>query len=193
MVGKISMQNHLAELAGGVHLLADRTDVNPDRIFALTNSEGCIHALNYQIGDGSPRFAGLVLTSAPARPVGVIGRSQIAAQLAGVAGGDQTLATYDDAIRQFTSGGQVDISESLPEGVRLLLKSLASPVNQPFSRELWVADVSQLLRQVDVPVLIVLGKKDVQVNWQSDGEIFDEIVKEKPNAQVTYMRTQIMC
>ena len=187
MVGKISMQSHLDELAGGVRLLASRTDVNPDRIFALTNSEGCIHALNYQIAGSAHRFAALVLTSAPARPVGVVGRSQIAAQLAAMPGGGQILAAYDEAIRQFTTGEQVDISESLPEGVRLLLKSLSSPVNQPFSRELWFADVSQLLSQVSVPVLIVLGKKDVQVNWQSDGELFDAITRKQSNVQVAYI------
>jgi len=45
LMGKISMQGHLEELAGGVRLLAGRADVDSGRIFALTNSEGCIHAL----------------------------------------------------------------------------------------------------------------------------------------------------
>ncbi len=49
MAGKISMQSHVDELAGGVRLLASRKDVNPAQIFVLTNSEGCVHALNYQI------------------------------------------------------------------------------------------------------------------------------------------------
>ena len=48
MMGKISMQSHLDELAGGVRLLADRQDVDSSRIYVLSNSEGCIHALNYQ-------------------------------------------------------------------------------------------------------------------------------------------------
>src|SRR5512139_1391148 len=48
LLGKISLQSHLEELAGGVRLLASRRDVDPKRLFALTNSEGCIHALNYQ-------------------------------------------------------------------------------------------------------------------------------------------------
>src|SRR5512135_1017995 len=48
LLGKISMQSHREELAGGMHLLATRSDVDPKRLFALTSSEGCIHALNYQ-------------------------------------------------------------------------------------------------------------------------------------------------
>ena len=52
----------------------------------------------------------------------------------------------------------------------MLLKSLETPVNLPFARELWTADAAPLLRQVDVPVLVIIGKKDLQVDWQADGE-----------------------
>jgi hypothetical protein len=27
-----------------------------------------------------------------------------------------------------------------------------------------------LLRHVDIPVLVIIGKKDLQVDWQDDGE-----------------------
>ncbi len=186
MAGRISIQSHRDELAGGVRLLSGNPAVDRSHIFSLTNSEGCIHALNYQIDGEGPRFAGLVLTSAPARPVGAVGRSQIAAQVASLPGGVDILAAYDEAIRQFTSGGQVDINESLPEGIQMLLKSLASPVNQPFSRELWVADVALILPKVDVPVLILLGKKDIQVDSRSDGPIFDRIARQHSNIHVAY-------
>jgi len=76
MAGRISMQSHLEELAGGVALLASREDVNPARIFVLTNSEGCVHALNYQTQRDGPLFAGMVLTSAFARATGGLARSQ---------------------------------------------------------------------------------------------------------------------
>lgn len=59
---------------------------------------------------------------------------------------------------------------SLPEGVRMLLQSLETPVNLPFARELWVADAAAMLTQVRVPVLVVIGQKDIQVDWQADGE-----------------------
>jgi pimeloyl-ACP methyl ester carboxylesterase len=86
LAGKVSMQGHLEELAGGVQSLAARQDVDARRLFALANSEGCIHALNYQIQARDLPFAGLVLTAAPARPIGVVARSQITAQLAAVPG-----------------------------------------------------------------------------------------------------------
>jgi uncharacterized protein len=186
MQGKISQQGHLEELAGGVKLLAGREDVDSRRLFALTNSEGCLHALNYQIQAAGPRLAGLLLTSAPARPVGVVAHSQIAAQLAAVPGGEQMLAAYDRAIQDFLAGKEVYIDPSLPEGLRNMILSVTSPINQPFSRELWMADVAELLPKIDCPVLVLLGKKDIQVVWQLDGPIFDEMVKKQANLRVAY-------
>ena len=192
MLGKISMQAHLEELAGGVKLLAGRDDVDSRRLFALTNSEGCIHALNYQIqaadpqlGAG-PRLAGLLLTSAPARPIGVVAHSQIAAQVVSVPGGEQMLAAYDQNIQDFLAGREVKIDPALPEGLRNMIQSVIAPINQPFSRELWMADVAELLPKIDCPVLILLGKKDIQVVWQTDGPIFDELVKSLPNVKIAY-------
>ena len=33
-----------------------------------------------------------------------------------------------------------------------------------------MADAARLLGQVDVPVLVIIGKKDIQVDWVADGE-----------------------
>jgi fermentation-respiration switch protein FrsA (DUF1100 family) len=187
LMGKISEQGHLEELAGGVRLLAGRDDVDSRRLFALTNSEGCIHALNYQIqAAAGPRLAGLLLTSAPARPIGVVAHSQVAAQLAAVSGGEQMLAAYDTAIQDFMAGREVKIDPSLPEGLRNLILSVSAPINQPFSRELWMADVAELLPRVDCPVLVLLGKKDIQVVWELDSPIFEELIKKQANVKLAY-------
>jgi hypothetical protein len=45
------MQSHADELAGAVRTLASQTYVTDGRIFALGNSEGTLHALNYQLRD----------------------------------------------------------------------------------------------------------------------------------------------
>jgi hypothetical protein len=49
LIGKFSMQSHLDELMGAVRTLAGQSCVRKGRIFALTNSEGALHALNYQL------------------------------------------------------------------------------------------------------------------------------------------------
>jgi len=170
LIGKLSMQSHVDELAGAVRTIASQVYVRSDRIFALANSEGALHALNYQIHDPVIPFAGIVLTAPPGRPVGAVARSQLAAQASSIPNGDALLALYDQAITHFLAGEPINPDPALPEGVQLLLKSLETPANLPFARELWTADASPLLKQVNVPVLIIIGKKDIQVDWQADGE-----------------------
>src|SRR5579872_823078 len=170
MIGKMSMQSHVDELAGAVHILASQEYVQDDRIFALANSEGTLHALNYQLHSPAIPLAGLVLIGPPGRPVGMVARSQLAAQAASVPNGEALLALYDAAIARFLASEPLAPDPALPEGVQMLLQSLETPANLPFARELWMADAAPLLKQVDIPVLVIIGKKDLQVDWQADGE-----------------------
>jgi alpha-beta hydrolase superfamily lysophospholipase len=170
LMGKLSMQSHLDELSAAVQTLAKHVYIRRDRIFALANSEGTLHALNYQLRSPAIPLAGLVLIGPPGRPVGVVARAQLAAQAAAAPNGDALLALYDEAIARFLAGEPVAPDAALPEGVQMLLRALETPANLPFARELWMADASPLLAQMDIPVLVVIGKKDLQVDWQADGE-----------------------
>jgi hypothetical protein len=186
LAGRVSMQSHVDELAGGLAYLVDQNYVDNQKIFVLANSEGCIHALNYQCQGNEPAFAGMILTAPPARPVGLVAHEQLAAQLDPVPGGDKWLASYDSAIADFVAGREVKVDESLPEGVKNLLMGTTKPVNQPFVRELWTIDPARLLRKIDVPVLVVIGKKDLQVNWQVDGSIIEAISETHKNIKIVY-------
>ncbi len=170
LIGKMSMQSHVDELTGAVRALTSQDYVRDDRIFALANSEGTLHALNYQIHNPAIPLAGLVLIGPPGRAVGIVARSQLAAQAASVPNGDALLALYDAAIARFQAGEPMAPDPVLPEGVQMLLQALESPANLPLARELWLAEAASLLRQVNVPVLVIIGKKDIQVDWQADGE-----------------------
>jgi pimeloyl-ACP methyl ester carboxylesterase len=170
LIGKISMQSHVDELVGAVRTMASQVYVRDGRIFALTNSEGALHALNYQVRSPAIPFAGLVLTAPPGRAVGTVARSQLAAQTAGIPNREALLSLYDAAIARFLAGESIAPDPVLPEGFQTLLKSLETPANLPFARELWMADATSLLRQVNVPVLVIIGKKDIQIDWQADGE-----------------------
>jgi fermentation-respiration switch protein FrsA (DUF1100 family) len=186
MAEGIGLQSHVEEVAGGVNLLAGRPDVDPARIFALTNSEGCVHAINYQIQPTGLPFAGMILTSAFARAAGVLARSQIAAQLAAIPGGDAMLAAYDAAIADFLAGRPVQLDEKLPDGLRQMIQGMVQPVNQRFIRELWVFNPVARLAEVHVPVLVVLGKKDIQVDWQVDGALFDSFAQAHDQIRIVY-------
>jgi hypothetical protein len=168
LIGAITMQSHVDELAGAVRTLAEQQSVSRERIFALGNSEGTLHALNYQVDDPAIPFAGLVLTGPPGRPVGAVARSQLAAQAKGIPNGEQLLGLYDAAVARFLAGEPAAPDPALPESVRNVIASLESPYNLPFARQLWTADAAAPLKKVRVPVLIIIGKKDLQVDWQAD-------------------------
>ena len=184
LAGRISMQSHLDELIGAVDTLCSDGDVDPTRLFVLTNSEGAIHALHYQLQATNRRFAGLVLTGAPGRSVGQVARSQLLAQAANLENGGLLMSKYDAAIAAFMAGEPVTPDPSLPEGMRVLLLSLTSPVNLPFSRELWSSDPAALIAKVTEPVLVVIGKKDIQVDWQADGGALENAAA--PGGNVTF-------
>jgi pimeloyl-ACP methyl ester carboxylesterase len=170
LIGALTMESHVDELAGAVRTLSEQQGVRRDRIFALGNSEGTLHALHYQIHDPAIPLAGLVLVGPPGRSVGAVARSQLAAQAKSFPNGDQLLALYDTAVARFLDGEPAAPDPALPEGVRNLIAALENPYNLPFARELWTADAAAPLTEVRVPVLIVIGKKDLQVDWQADAE-----------------------
>lgn len=186
LMGKISMQSHLEELQGAVDMLRERSDVDIDRIFALANSEGTIHTVNYQLQAGEKKLAGLILTGVPGQSMGDLTRAQIAAQLAAVPGVDDIMALYDQAISDFEKNGTMDPDESLPEGIKQFLLSLVNPANMPFTQEIWTVDIAPDLKSIDEPVLIIIGKKDIQVDWQVDGSKLEAAAEEKDNISFAY-------
>lgn len=186
LIGKISMQSHLDELSGAVETLIATGKIDADCVFALTNSEGAIHALNYQLQAKSHRFKGLVLTGAPGRAIGVIARSQIQAQVNALPNAEAIMKSYDAAVADFAVGKPISPDASLPEGIRMVLLSLASPMNLPFSRELWMYNPVEYIGKVDVPLLVVIGKKDVQVDWQADGGALEAATAQNPAVSYVY-------
>ena len=146
----------------------------------MANSEGTLHALNYQIRDPKISLAGLVLIAPPGRSVGSVARTQIAAQVANLPNGDAVLALYDEAIARFLAELPIAPDPSLPTGIQALLGGLAAPINLPFARELWATSGAPLLGAVNVPGLVVIGKKDIQVDWQADGEPLERAARDRP-------------
>jgi hypothetical protein len=186
LVGKISMQSHVEELAGAIRTMAAHQRVRADRVFALGNSEGTLHALNYQLHSPAIPLAGLILTGPPGRAVGAVARSQLAAQAAGIPNGVALLGLYDAAIARFLAREPINPDPALPDGVKILLQSLETPANLPFARELWTADAATLLSGVSVPVLVIIGKKDVQVDWQADGKPLQRSAAERKDVTFVF-------
>jgi len=185
MLGKISMQSHIDELEGAFETLATTSGLEPTNIFALTSSEGAIHALNYQLQSIDKKFKGLVLTGAPGRSIGQVARSQADALLSSLLEGDTIMKHYDDAISAFLEGKRVVPDTSLPEQLRNLLIGLDSPANLPFTRELWSYNLSDAIAKVSEPIIVIIGKKDIQTDWDADGKALE--IASEMNGNVTFV------
>ncbi len=185
LIGKISMQSHQDELAGAVQTLL-ASGKAPKGVFALTSSEGEMHALNYQLQTKCNRFRGLVLTGAPGRAICDVVQTQIQTQLKTLPNGEALIQSYNAAVTDFAAGKPMNVDPALPEFARNLLMALTVPVNLPFAKEFWLYNPAQYIGKVDVPVLVVIGKKDVQVDWQLDGAPLEAATKGKVDVTFVY-------
>ena len=186
LTGQISMQSHLDEVQGAVDMLFSSADVDRNRVFVLTNSEGAVHALNYQTRAEGPRFSGLVLTGAPGRSIAEVAKTQIQTMCSALPNSDRLMQLYEKAVSDFETGRAVEPDPALPDGAKQLLLSLSAPANLPFARELWVTDISPWLRNINKPVLVVIGKKDIQVHYKLDGGRLEGAAKGKTNIAFVY-------
>lgn len=50
---------------------------------------------------------------------------------------------------------------SLPDSIKMVLAGFEAPANLPFARELWIESASDSLAKVQIPVLVLIGAKDV--------------------------------
>jgi pimeloyl-ACP methyl ester carboxylesterase len=180
------MQTHVDELKGAVETLVAEKNVDKNSLFVLTNSEGAIHAVNYQLQAESNRFRGLVLTGAPGRAVGEVGRSQIFGQIKYLPNSETLMKPYDEAIAEFLADRPMVLDPSLPEGIRRLLSSLENANNLPFARELWNYSLPEHIARVDQPMLVVIGKKDLQIDWRVDGEALENATVQKAAVSFAY-------
>ncbi|HYB04848.1 MAG TPA: hypothetical protein VED17_10315, partial [Nitrososphaerales archaeon] len=149
--GKISMRSHIEELTGAVQTLLSEDNVDQLKAFVLTNSEGSIHAVNYQLQAKTHRFAGLVLTGAPGRAIGDVSRTQISAQTKALANAEILMKHYDEAIADFVASRPIVIDPSLPEAIHPFFRALENPTNLPFARELWSYSLAEHISGINEP------------------------------------------
>lgn len=120
----------------------------------LGHSEGGLVALVAAQAAG-PSLCGLVLVAAPGRPMGVVLREQLRANLADASVLDDALAAIDALER----GERVDVAGLDPS----LQGMFFSAAVQDFLIDAFARDPAALIADVKLPVLIVQGGADLQV------------------------------
>jgi pimeloyl-ACP methyl ester carboxylesterase len=185
LVGKISMESHLDELQGAVDALVARADVDAKKIYVIGNSEGTVHALNYQL-TRQPKFAGLILTGTPGRSLADVTRGQVAQQVASLANAKEIMAGYDKLMADFMAGKPFVADPAVPEGINTFFQGLYAPINLPFTREFFDIDASPLLSKIEAPTLVMIGKKDIQIDYLLDGGPLEAAAKGMNNITFSY-------
>ncbi|MFE6734012.1 alpha/beta hydrolase [Microbacterium sp. NPDC057650] len=169
LIGKMSMQSHLDELVAAVGALVAQEGVDAAHIVGLGNSEGCLHVLHYATTAQRVPLAGIVLAAPPGRSIGAVLLTQLRTQLGLVPGGADLMPLVEQAAARYSAGEPMAPDAGLPEPVRMVLSSFETPANLPFARELWAEDATDALPEVRIPVLVVIGRRDVQVDAELDG------------------------
>jgi len=170
LLGRISLASHLEEIAGAVEMLLAQPYVDPERIYLLSHGEGALHALNYHLQHGEP-IAGLVLTGPPGRSMADLFVEQINRQFEGLPGGEKIVPGLEELIADFLAGDPFEPHPDVPIALNDMVSTWHDPRNLPFMREILPLDPADLLPQATVPALVVIGGKDIQVDWQVDGAL----------------------
>jgi hypothetical protein len=95
--------------------------------------------------------------------------AQLRLQLGASPDGDDMLNEITASIRRYSAGEAMNPVPGLPDPVKIVLQSFDAPANLPFARELWATNTVDLLSCVDIPTLVLIGRKDVQVDAHVDG------------------------
>ena len=185
LAGNLSFQSYRDELTSAVDYLAAQPGIDPTRVFVLANSEGTLHAMNYQASGPAIPFAGLILTGAPGEPIAAVVRRQVDQNaLSAAPDRDELLARWDEAMAAFIGGDPAQLDPTLPEYAQGMWSALTAPANQPFMAEFMAARPADLLAATTAPVLVIIGQKDVQSNWQLDGAALEAAAG--PNVTFSY-------
>jgi pimeloyl-ACP methyl ester carboxylesterase len=175
------MRSHLDELVAAVAALAGHNFLDPKRVVGFGNSEGCLHVLHYATSEQAIPFAGVILASPPGRPMGEVLLSQLALQLGSLPVGSDLLTKVEASTRRYSAGEPMDPDPALPDAVKMILQSFEAPANLPFARELWTTKTVDLLTGVDIPALVLIGQKDLQVDARADGTPLQSATQGMPN------------
>lgn len=123
-------------------------------VWLLGNSEGGLVALA-TAASGAEHICGLVLVSAPGRPIGVVLKEQLQANPANA----PILDAANQAINMLSAGRHVDTATLPPP-----LAALFGPQIQSFLISVIAVDPAALIAKTAKPVLVIQGERDLQVS-----------------------------
>ena len=156
--------------------LRARKDVRTDRVFVAGHSEGGLHATRLALVAGAD-VAGVIYLSSASRSMADTMLTQIEGQLRGPQAGlpaemvTSEMASLRAAFKDFFAGKDVDptAASKIPP-LQQLVGQMVSPATAPLMRGLLSFDNAAEAPKLTVPVLIVNGARDMQVDPDLDAK-----------------------
>jgi len=168
-IADLTLDTYRDEASAALDFLRSRAGVDPARVFVAGHSEGGIHAIRLAESRGD-RIRGAILISAPGRSLrellevqleqNVLGALQLTREQV-----EAEMAPIRTALRAFVAGQDVDpkSASTRPEIVGILSSLMAPPVAR-IGRALASFEPAKAAAGIAMPVLVVQGGKDLQVD-----------------------------
>lgn len=168
-ITELTLDAYLAEARAALALLRSRPEVDLSRVFIAGHSEGGIHVTRLALAEGHA-VRGVILLAAPGRPMKDLLVSQLESSFRDQAKlGPEEVEAQMKPIRQgladFLAGKDLDpqaISDS-PQ-IRMIFTSLTAKPVAALGRALISFDPEAEAARIEVPVLVLQGGKDIQVD-----------------------------
>ena len=189
-----SRSDLLADARSAIEVLRLQPEVDADRIVLVGHSEGSYLAPVLAVEDAD--IAGVVLLAGAARALDAITRWQVESLLKqqGIEGAaleaalvqqDQYIAFVEASQGEWSDYTVSELQEEIPwlnEEAADQLK--ATPLALSWLREHYLAEPTDVIAQLQNPVLIISGEKDLQVP-SSEAGLLDELLMTAGNDDVT--------
>jgi pimeloyl-ACP methyl ester carboxylesterase len=174
-IADLTLDTYRDEATAALDFLRTRAEVDPARVFVAGHSEGGIHATRLALS-AAGRIRGVILISAPGQSLREVLEVQLERNfLAGLkltpGQIEAEMVPIRTALRSFVAGQDVDpkTASSRPEIVQIL-SALMAPMVARIGRALVSFEPAQAAAEIAVPVLVLQGEKDVQVDPAENAE-----------------------
>jgi len=176
-----SWDNFLGDARAGLAFLQSQPEINSKHTLIAGHSEGSIIAMQvaHDLEGKAGAPAGLILLSAPGRPLGAVLTEQIDANL-------KRRNITGDAAKPYQDNLQLAINQVIKDGTappNLLpgLAALFPPSALKLLRVELALDPPKVLSGYSGPVLVIQGEKDIQVSEINDFPLLQSALKQRQN------------
>jgi pimeloyl-ACP methyl ester carboxylesterase len=142
----LAFDDMVTDAAAAVGFLAERAEIDPERIAVVGHEEGGLVALD--LAGSDPRVGSLVLISVPGRPL-----LEVLTDDFNNSGHDDEVAGLQTVVNGLLAGQGLPDQASLPP----FLRNFFPTAEQGYLEALFAFDPVAEAREVDVPVLLVRG------------------------------------